>query len=310
MGPTTTFLLEASPRGRLGFFGSWQLASQNMGSIISGLLGVILALALPADTSSGWGWRIPFLFGILIAPVGFYIRRNLPETLATEQTLASMRAVLSEILARHWLKVLLGILVISGATVSQYFLIYTTSYAIVTLGFPKTVAMAANLTIGVSGTMFAVLGGLLADRYGLKTISILPRLLLAVLLYPALMLVVAENSPTIFLAMVALLMALQAMSGAAGITLIPVIFPAATRTAGLSIAYAFGVSIFGGSAQFVFTWIINATGDKLSWVWYIVAMNIVSLLAVAALRVPRALAIEGLATQDARQAAVLAGARR
>ena len=85
------------------------------------------------------------------------------------------------------------------------------------------------------------------------------------------------------------------MTAAAAIMLIPLLFPAAIRTAGLSIAYAFGVTIFGGSAQFVFTFIINATGDKLSWVWYIIAMSVVSFWpATMAIRVPRARSHETL----------------
>lgn len=83
-------------------------------------------------------------------------------------------------------------------------------------------------------------------------------------------------------------MAPHAMSSAAGIILIPKIFPAAVRTSGLSIAYALGVTIFGGTAQVVFTWIISATGDKLFWVWYIVALGIVSLLGTIAIHVPAA----------------------
>jgi hypothetical protein len=64
------------------------------------------------------------------------------------------------------------------------------------------------------------------------------------------------------------------------------IFPSAVRTSGLSIAYALGVTIFGGTAQLVFTWIIATTGDKLSWIWYIIAMSIISFIATLAIRVP------------------------
>ena len=77
------------------------------------------------------------------------------------------------------------------------------------------------------------------------------------------------------------------------------------RTSGLSIAYALGVTIFGGTAQIVFTWVIGATGDKLSWVWYIVFMSVVSFFATAALRVPETL---NRKTDAATPAQALAGA--
>jgi nitrate/nitrite transporter NarK len=136
------------------------------------------------------------------------------------------------------------------------------------------------------GSAFAVLGGVLADRVGVKAVAVAPRLVVTLLLYPALQLIVSSGSPPVFVAVFAGLMALHAMSGAAGIILIPIIFPAAIRTSGLSIAYALGVTLFGGTAQIVFTSIIAATGDKLSWVWYIIAMSILSFIGTLLIRVP------------------------
>ena len=144
MGPAMTYLLESAPPGRQCFFGSWQLASQNMGSIFSGLIGVVLALSMSEQVADAWGWRIPFLLGILIAPVGFYIRRNLDETLDSEEAHGTMSAVLSDVVKRYWAKVVLCILVISGATITQYFFIYTTTYALTTLGYSQRVAMTST----------------------------------------------------------------------------------------------------------------------------------------------------------------------
>ena len=287
MGPATTYLLESAPPGRTCFFGSWQLASQNIGNLISGIIGVILALLMSEADVNGWGWRIPFLLGILIAPIGFYIRRNLDETLHVEEALGSMSEVLSDVLGMYWRKIVLCILAISGATVTQYFFIYATTYAITTLGYSPRVAMTVNMTIGAVGTVFALLGGVLADRFGVKAIAVIPRLGVTALLYPALQLIVSSGAPGMLIGVMGALVALHAMSGAAAIILVPKIFPAAVRTSGLSIAYALGVTIFGGTAQVVFTWIIGATGDKLSWIWYIIAMNVICLVATMAIRVPR-----------------------
>jgi MFS family permease len=286
MGPATTYLLESAPPHRKGFFGSWQLASQNMGSLLSAMIGLLLALLITPGANDSWGWRVPFLLGIVIAPVGYFIRRNLDETLNAEEAHSTMGGVLSDILANHWAKILLCILLISGATISQYFFLYTTTYAINTLHYSQSWAMATNFVTFISGTIFALLGGALADRYGLKAVTIVPRIIVTLLLYPALQLVVSSGSPLVFVVTSATLIAFHAMSSGAGIILIPLIFPAIVRTAGLSIAYALGVTIFGGTAQFVFTWIIGATGDKLSWVWYVIAMSTISLIATMALRLP------------------------
>jgi MFS family permease len=286
MGPATTYLLESAPADKKCFFGSWQLASQNIGSIISGLIGVVLALVLSDAMTNSWGWRVPFLLGILIAPVGYYIRRNLDETLEAGEAHGSMSAVLSDIIGQHWPKIVICLFIISGATITQYFFAYTTTYAITELHFNQGIAMSANLVGGVVGAVFSVVGGLLADRFGIKMIALIPRIAVTVLLYPALQLVVSSGSPPLFLLVVGLLMTMHAMAGAAGIILIPKVFPAAIRTSGLSIAYALGVTLFGGTAQVVFTWIIGATGNKLSWIWYIIGMSVISIIATMIIRVP------------------------
>ena len=305
MGPATTYLLESAPAHRKCFFGSWQLASQNMGNVISGLVGLSLALLITPGATDSWGWRVPFLLGILIAPVGYYIRRNLDETMDAEQAHETMGGVLSDVLANHWQKIVLCILLISGATISQYFFLYTTTYAISTLHYGQGWAMAANFAVGVSGLIFALVGGALADRFGVKTIAIIPRLIVTLLLYPAFQLVVSSGSPLVFVLVAAGLVTLHAMSSGAGIILIPLIFPPAVRTAGLSIAYALGVTIFGGTAQIVFTWIISATGDRLSWIWYVIIMSVISVLGTLAIKVPETL--KGR-SQNTKPAAALAGA--
>jgi MFS family permease len=288
MGPATAYLLESAPAHRKCFYGSWQLASQNMGSIISGLVGLLLAFLITPGATDDWGWRVPFLLGIVIAPVGYYIRNNLDETMDANEAHGSMGQVLSEVARAHWGKILLCIFLISGATITQYFFIYTATYAINTLHYSPGWAMAANMTTGVTGMVFAVVGGVLADRFGVKAVTLAPRLIVTLLLYPALHLIVSSDSPAVLVATVGVLMAIHAMSSSAGITLISIVFPAAVRTSGLSIAYALGVTIFGGTAQIVFTAIIETTGDKLSWVWYIIGMSVVSFVAVLAISVPEA----------------------
>jgi MFS family permease len=304
MGPATTYLLESAPSHRKFFFGGWQLASQNMGSLISGLLGLLLALLITPQATDNWGWRLPFLLGILIAPVGYYIRRNLDETMDAEQAHDSMKTVLAEVLFGHWQKILLCILMISGATITQYFFLYTATYAINTLHYSQGWSMAGTLVNGLTGAAFSLVGGVIADRFGVKRVAVYPRLILAVLLYPVLHLVVSSGSPVVLVICMAALMAIHASCSSAALALVPMIFPTAVRTAGLSIAYALGVTIFGGTAQIVFTWVIGATGDKLSWVWYIVAMSLVSFLATAALPAPETLDRK---PDDASPAAALAG---
>ena len=284
LGASTTFLVEAVAPSRKGFAGSWQLASQNIGSVVGSLFGFVLAQAMPPDALQGWGWRIPFLFGVLIAPVGIYIRNQLEETLDARSAHGSIGGVLGDLLGRHWRALLVCSLVIVGATVTQYFVTYITTYSIRTLGMTPTVGFGAGLVAGVTGAVFAVAGGLLADRIGFKAVSVWPRVLLTVLVYPAVLYLLHAPTTANLLAVSALVAALQAFSGATAILLIPDAFSPRVRVAGLSIAYAIGTTLFGGTAQLVFEWLIDTTHDPISPIWYVVGTNLLTIAALAVLR--------------------------
>jgi MFS family permease len=76
----TSFLVEIAPAGRRGYFGSLQMVGQGLSAFLGALAGALVTRGLSPDQLDAWGWRIPFLAGLLIGPVGLYIRRHLAET--------------------------------------------------------------------------------------------------------------------------------------------------------------------------------------------------------------------------------------
>src|SRR6202000_3372555 len=87
-GSSTAFLVEHST-DRKGFMASWQWASQGLTALVASAFGVALSTLLAPDQLMSWGWRLPFFFGLLIGPVGLYIRSRMQETPEfTEQTAA------------------------------------------------------------------------------------------------------------------------------------------------------------------------------------------------------------------------------
>jgi MFS family permease len=287
VGPATMFMLEAAPAKRRMLYSSWQIASQNLGSLAGGLIGFLLAQVLTQSSFNAWGWRVPFAIGVLIAPVGLYIRTQLVETLSRSpyDTGTNARAIVSTVIRSHWPGILLSLALISGGTITQYFLINLTPYAIRTLHLPDSTAMLGSMTLGITGGLGALAGGFLADRWGMRVIVIVPRLLLMLALFPVMGFLVASPSAGALVATVFLLTLLQSMSAAVSVMLIPLIFPPTTRATGLAIAYSLGVAIFGGTATYVVTWLVGFTGNPLASVYYVFAANVMLLLAVLA--VPR-----------------------
>jgi MFS family permease len=286
VGPSTMFLLEAAPAGRRLLFASWQLASQNLGSLLSGLIGLVLALTLSQSSLNDWGWRVPFAIGVLIAPVGVYIRNRLVETLErpAAEKIPHTGAIVLEVLRSNWRSVLLGLALISGGTITQYFLIGMTPYAIRTLHLPASAAMLGAITLGVTGCLGSLAGGAMADRWGLRPVAVVSRILLMIALFPVMKFLVADPSATTLALAITILSLLHAAGVAVLVPLIPQIFPPGTRSTGLAMTYAIGVAIFGGTATYVVTWLVGATGDPLASTYYVLAANVVLLAAVFSIR--------------------------
>jgi MHS family proline/betaine transporter-like MFS transporter len=80
-GSSTAFLVEHAPERR-GFIASWQFASQGLSTLLASALGVGLTFWMTPSDMQSWGWRIPFWFGILVGPVGIYIRNHLEDATA------------------------------------------------------------------------------------------------------------------------------------------------------------------------------------------------------------------------------------
>src|SRR5687767_3072400 len=94
VGPATSYLHESAPMEKRASITAWQGYSQQLAILMGSLIGVVLAATLTKEQLYQWGWRIPFLLGVVIAPVGFYIRACLPETIQKSETHRSGTAVL------------------------------------------------------------------------------------------------------------------------------------------------------------------------------------------------------------------------
>ncbi|MFH6781981.1 MULTISPECIES: MFS transporter [Methylobacterium] len=282
VGPSTAYLLEAAPRKRRGFVTSWQIASQGCAALFAGLLATGLALVVGDAAMAEWGWRVMFLVGLAVVPVGLVIRSHLPETagLAEDPDAASStRAVIGRLLSEHGRLLGLTFLVIAASTVSNAVGTNMPVYAGATLGLSETAATAVPIALGLASVAFPLLGGFLADRYGRRPVMIWPRVLILLLAVPAFAWLLRDPTPLAVYAVTFLLSALSSINAAAIIVGIPESLPRAVRSSGLAIVYALSVSVFGGSTNYVVNWLIAATGDRMAPAWYLAAFSLVGTVA-------------------------------
>lgn len=282
VGAAVSIMMEAAPQERQGAAVAWQIASQPIALMASGLIGFALAQALSAEELATWGWRIPFFIGVSIIPVGMYIRKHLDETVEEEHAHGTNKEVIAELAKSYKFPIFLTTVIIAGIAINQYFFSYMTTYAINTLHLPATIAMLAPVLLGATGAVFAVCGGRIADRFGRTAINVVPRLLLIVLSYPAFAFATASQSEVIFLVTIMGMVALNLLSYGTAALVAASSFPKKVRATAYSLGYAIGVTLFGGSAQVVFTSMIHFTGNPNSPVLYLIIGNVMTILAVLA----------------------------
>ena len=281
-GSATAFLAEHVP-GRRGFFASWQIASQGLTTVLAAGFGVLLTGELSAEQLAAWGWRVPFVFGLLIGPAAWYIRTRLdetPEFLAAETTTTPLR----DTFASQKMRLLIAIGAVVLGTVSTYLVLFMPTYGVRQLGLAPSVTFAAIALTGVIQMLFSPLVGHLSDRLGRTRIMLVSAVLLLVLIYPAFAFLVAHPGfGTLIVVQVVLGFLMTGYFGALP-GLLSEIFPVQTRTTGMSLAYNIAVTIFGGFGPFIITWLISSTGSKMAPSFYMMFAAVVSLAALFAAR--------------------------
>jgi MFS transporter, MHS family, proline/betaine transporter len=250
-------------------------------------MAALLSTVLPTEAMESWGWRILFLLGGLLGPVGMYMRRNIEETPAF-RAVAAETAVAQPPDAEATSPLVLAAKAFGFTvlwTVSFYiFLAYMPTFTQRYVGLTRATALWSN-TAGLFLLMIAIpVFGLLSDRIGRKPLLLACCLAFIVLPYPAFSLMLGGVSlPVIILIQLLIGLTIALFSGP-GPAAIAEIFPTRTRSTYMSTGYSLAVAIFGGFAPFIATWLIDWTKSPIAPVYYVMACAAVSAVVIWGLR--------------------------
>jgi MHS family citrate/tricarballylate:H+ symporter-like MFS transporter len=289
VGTSTTFLIEiASPRRR-GLITSLQGVSQGVASAAGSLVGLVLSLLLSDADLASWGWRIALMLGLLIVPVAVMVRRSLPETLhegtGKAQTASAPTPAPSEWQGQSVKRtVVLGMTIIGARTIASYTFVYMATYGQNSLHFSTSEAMAGSLAGNVSYIFAAVIGGLMADRFGRRLTMVWPMLGLIVLIVPMFAWLDAARTLEVFIAANVVLSFFNYLTNAPVYVAIGESLPPHLRARGFSLIYSLPATVLGGTTQLVITWILYVTGDSMSVAWYLTGVSVIGLVAMALMR--------------------------
>jgi MHS family citrate/tricarballylate:H+ symporter-like MFS transporter len=277
VGPSTAFLVEAAPPHRRGLYVSVQYMTQDVAVFAAGLAGFFLSTWLSPSALDAWGWRIAFLVGLMVVPVGLYMRHHLPETIhdvdrrmaTAEQRRVPMRLVV------------LALVLMMANSIYLFGADYITTYAQDSLHLSPTLAFGATVVIGIAAVVADPLSGLLSDRIGRKPVMIGAVVILVLLLVPAYMAMIALRSVRVVYGVMAILGILQAFLTAPALVAVTESLPKAVRSGSLAIIYAVAISLCGGTTQFAIKALTDLTRSPLTPAWYMTGAVLVGGIAMA-----------------------------
>jgi MHS family proline/betaine transporter-like MFS transporter len=224
------------------------------------------------------------VFGLLVGPVGLYIRSRMAETPEFLEAVKPPTVPIRELLQRHPVAVLLalGASIISNS--SYYLLLYIPTYAVRTLHLPAYTGFAATLVGGIGLAVVSVVAGHWSDKTARTRIPLAMAWLFLITAYPAFWLMVTY--PSLATAMLAVAFLNVIKGGYSGVlpSLLAEQFPVDSRAVGIAFSYSISVTVFGGFAPLIATWLIARTGNPLSPSFYLMATALLSIVALTAIQ--------------------------
>jgi MFS transporter, MHS family, proline/betaine transporter len=280
-GTSVSFVVEHAPSNQRGFFASFQVVGIGLATALAASAGALLNKSLVPEQIVDWGWRIPFIFGLIIVPFGYFIRRSVDETPeflgASGGVKEPFRAVLKSTKAR----IALAIGVYSLAASTNYLLaVYIPTYAQRELHLDPAIAFTGALAFAIIQVLLPPVIGALSDRHGRIRFIATGIVLVGLSTYPAFAWMINYPEPSVYLTTVSVLAVFVMIFQGAMPAFLSELFPGGIRTTGLALIHNLNFTLFGGMAPFICTLLISETGSKYIPAYYVlstVAMAILSL---------------------------------
>lgn len=287
MGGATAFLTEYAPVRQRAFYSSWIQASIGVAVLLGAAVGTFVTSALSPEALNSWGWRLPFLLGIVIGPVGYYIRHHLDETPTFRDNAERSDSPLREIVQTYPRETTASFSMVILWTVCTYVLLfYMPTYSVKVLQVPQSTGFIAGMVGGLAIMVFSPIVGWLADRIGRRTLLSGSALLILLLAYP--MFFYINQVPGLVSLLVFQLVFGVLIAAYTGpiLAAFSELFPAKVLSTGLSVAYNLAVTIFGGFASFIITWLIASTGSTMAPAFYVMIAAAISFVGTRFVREP------------------------
>ena len=269
------FLVEHAPEGRRGFFGSFSVVGAVGGTLLGSAVGASITALTTDEHLVSWGWRLPFITGILLGFVGMWVRRGIPELPVAPEKSGSP---LVDAFTQHWGRLIqaAGLNLMSAVTFYIVF-VYMTTWLVQEVHETRAEALEINTISMVALMLVLPLAAVGSDRFGRKPFLIGCTAGMVLLSYPLLWLMHHHNFAMILLGQLGFAVLVGGCVGVIPVT-IAELFPRKLRVSATSVSYNLPVAIFGGTAPLVASWLVATTENAMSISWYLIVTALLSFI--------------------------------
>ncbi len=274
---SVVFMVEHAPAGRRGVIGAVACCGAVGGILLGSATGWVLAQSMSTEALQDWGWRIPFVLGLLVGIAGYFLRRHLVEA---PRPAGSGNSPLMETVRHHWplLGRLAGLSVFNAVAFYLLF-VYIVSWLQLADGIAPSHALGIN-TISMFILLPVMVGmGWLSDKVGRK-----PLLLIAtgwgfVGAFPLFWLMHHDQYYLVLIGQLGFVLSVGMFLGTQPTVMVETA-PVEVRCTAIALGYNVTLGIIGGLSPLTATWLVHRTGDNLSPAYLIMAAAGVSFLCI------------------------------
>jgi MHS family proline/betaine transporter-like MFS transporter len=271
------FLIEHASAGRRGLMGALVCCAGAGGILLGSAVGACFAAAMPAESLDAWGWRIPFVLGLVVGIAGYVLRRHAQETLPAEQP---KRAPIVETLHDHWRAVLrmAGLNVFYAVNFYVAF-VYLVSWLQTADGIAPSRALEINSFSMAVLLPITIAAGWLSDRIGRKPPLLIATTLAFVTALPLWWVMHHPNDQLAQVGQLGIVLTVGLFAGALPAAMVEGA-PPSVRCTTVALGYNLSLGVIGGLTPLAATWLVERTGDEVMPAFLIMATAVISFLFV------------------------------
>lgn len=268
------FLVEHAPKNRKAFTAVWGNWGGTVGILLGSGVGLVVSEWLDDSQLVNWGWRLPFVFGGLVALTGWLIRSGVHIEAPANTTKSPVKDVFKN---HKWDVLRIALLNIGGGVGFYTAFVYAVSYIRNIDKLSETIALEVNTLAMFILLLVLPFAAWLSDIYGRKKILLISTAILVLCAIPAFQLLHSGQEETILAGEILFAIIVGMASGGMVALNVEMIHPS-VRCTGLAFSYNASMGLFGGTTPLIAAWLINQSGDPIAPAYWLIVANLVSLL--------------------------------